>query len=777
MANNAAKSSSKLDPPSESFLTAAPVSIACLGCRSRHLKCDAGMPICQRCRENGRECLYVKSRRGWKASSGKDSSGSTTTTGVTSQPKRALQVESEFGEFEKLDISTSSVNSVSGNQSAHSVSPVSSPDSLTSSQHPLIGRFYKYFYDAHPVMVPQTFYNALISSQFDPDSHLVISNLLVPVCLYTGSFYTKDVSRVMYRTAVERVVFGAPLMAEPNRSFTFRIPQSPIAVTALLIYAIISHGDGDMILSRAVKDYAIQLALQFNMTDEYALDTYLANSCYNQDPMFLTVMKECLRRTYWMLFVIDGWAAAIFRTPTFALQNVVSNLYLPCEDADYSRGMIDSYQTLKAYDNRVFESPAPAFSSFAYLIDAMRIMGFVMGYILSGKPDVATTNMFDTQASVWFLNLPESKSQFMKDRVDSLDSGSNDIRLIDELMILAYLAIYDGLIVAHKPLSKLGLLQMGYVKDESSCRPPESMLLALQAGMIARDMQNEPMEHSAFDLYTRKCLEAAEAISVLVKMSPATLIRRSPLFTCALNLPLVIQLASCVWVFNSGDKDLNLVKDQVKLGIGALKAVSQVWSIADNILQQVRSAAKLVFEQHKFADHYLQDSIAKRQKVQTKATGNLSMAIPTSSYAYTLSSQPQMPTDSATPLGNVQSLYRTDTDVYRSQVPVTEWCYASQGSSSESSDNLSSTSSMTDMSPPGHDESLLKTVLVNGQGMMEQAAYSLPADMSQLDSVTSLPTPLISEDEFMGMIVRPDMSNDYMWSTINSNIGPWKIAS
>ena len=41
------------------------VAVACVPCRSRHLKCDGGVR-CSRCRADGVDCTYIKSRRGWK---------------------------------------------------------------------------------------------------------------------------------------------------------------------------------------------------------------------------------------------------------------------------------------------------------------------------------------------------------------------------------------------------------------------------------------------------------------------------------------------------------------------------------------------------------------------------------------------------------------------------------------------------------------------------------------------------------------------------------------
>ena len=43
----------------------AAVAVACVQCRSRHLKCD-GAVRCARCVAEGIACSYVKSRRGWK---------------------------------------------------------------------------------------------------------------------------------------------------------------------------------------------------------------------------------------------------------------------------------------------------------------------------------------------------------------------------------------------------------------------------------------------------------------------------------------------------------------------------------------------------------------------------------------------------------------------------------------------------------------------------------------------------------------------------------------
>src|ERR1700722_1145185 len=46
------------------------VSLACIPCRARHLRCDAAPPICARCRLENKPCSYAKSRRGARAGGG-----------------------------------------------------------------------------------------------------------------------------------------------------------------------------------------------------------------------------------------------------------------------------------------------------------------------------------------------------------------------------------------------------------------------------------------------------------------------------------------------------------------------------------------------------------------------------------------------------------------------------------------------------------------------------------------------------------------------------------
>lgn len=67
-----------------------PSPLACTACRSKHLKCDALVPICSRCIEGGLHCNYTPSRRGIggrvsrKSQNARNASGSS--PGISSLP-------------------------------------------------------------------------------------------------------------------------------------------------------------------------------------------------------------------------------------------------------------------------------------------------------------------------------------------------------------------------------------------------------------------------------------------------------------------------------------------------------------------------------------------------------------------------------------------------------------------------------------------------------------------------------------------------------------------
>lgn len=82
--------------PIARFMGPPPISLACTECRSRHLKCDAGVPSCNRCQVERKECSYIKSRRGWKETRRKKAAASAAPAAAAEKEKLAPAPEPSF---------------------------------------------------------------------------------------------------------------------------------------------------------------------------------------------------------------------------------------------------------------------------------------------------------------------------------------------------------------------------------------------------------------------------------------------------------------------------------------------------------------------------------------------------------------------------------------------------------------------------------------------------------------------------------------------------------
>ncbi|KAK9387806.1 hypothetical protein V1515DRAFT_600331 [Lipomyces mesembrius] len=754
--------------------TTAPVSAACLACRSRHLKCDAGIPVCQRCRENNRECVYVKSRRGWKGTANRDSSQlNASESTIAGAVKR--RIESEDG------LSVGSYNSSQSQAGSTSLSPLSSSAQMNPLPS-LVDFFYYYFHNSHPIMIPSGFYSQLLSSSYDVETTDLIHNLLVPVIHYVGSLYVRNGNSALYKHAVEKVIFGDSVtITGPNHQRQFIIPPSPISVMALLLYAIVIHGQNEQDKSMAVKDHAVGMALFLNMHDLAFIDSYLDKSFLKREPVFVTVLKESLRRTFWMLFVMDGWMNALHRRPPSKLMGVVPTMDLPCEDDEYNVGNIPDPHTLQEFDGRVFADRPPKFSSFSYLIDAIRTMGLVMVTLAlsNQRNNTEVAELADTSASVWLLHVPESKKTLLRpasnrqvhfEHLGLNDSG--DSQEVDELMMHAFIIINNGLILVHKPLSRLAMAPNEYEEYESYCVTPRSLLISFRANALGTDKQNGPLVSNSLGVHTLKCMASADTLSRLISLSPGTVNRRSPFFTCSITLSLLVHLTACVWVFYgpSAEKQRSMAKERIKLGIGALRAMSENWSTAHHVLGQIKEAAQIVFDQHRSADLFLRD-VKKRKTVQSMAP-------------HVLNAEPQFRSTTTNSKGTI---FPSDTNAVvppsgsATEVLQMDWSYIpamDSSSGSSEGDNYSSTSSTAGYSPSLNLDSSMLYKESQGQSPLQQlhAGQTYPmlseVDQAILQHISMLPDPLISEDELFRIINEQNLVDMYKHSA-PINMSDW----
>lgn len=327
------------------------VAIACTACRKQHLRCDAATPACSRCTSLGKRCVYTDIRRPRRSSRKTSGRGLAQTShgpelaDVCLRPRRQRisptggsqerPQETEAGLFPASDddypygISVdrpeinrfpSPVVQPSGSlqelgiftgrtDDFHFSIPLATDDPLSSI--PLDG-FYTYFFPAHPFVLPR----AQLALQCDTDSDSV--SRLTPIMALIGALYTHDNKQSHSRRQDAERILEETL---PSTGFT-------VQTFMLLALCLEWSGEGqraDDTLQRA-KDVALEIGMD---RKSFAVDFGGGN----------TVLEESWRRTWWELYVVDAFLAAIRHWPTFSLWKLGADVYLPADEERYISGV------------------------------------------------------------------------------------------------------------------------------------------------------------------------------------------------------------------------------------------------------------------------------------------------------------------------------------------------------------------------------------------------------------------------------------------------------
>jgi hypothetical protein len=191
------------------------VPSACVQCRSKHLKCD-GLNPCTRCSSNSFECVYVRSRRGFKGPR-KNAQNKTATSvtnpsalracplvhpgaargpsnvpsGLVTPPENRLQMP-------HAPLSLPSV--VIGQEVAALDGMKSLPSGLDLRER-CIEAFYYHFYPAHPFLLPRSKLFALRKEK--RLGHLEAA------MRYVGSFYVEKANTTALALEAERSIYHA----------------------------------------------------------------------------------------------------------------------------------------------------------------------------------------------------------------------------------------------------------------------------------------------------------------------------------------------------------------------------------------------------------------------------------------------------------------------------------------------------------------------------------------------------------------------------------------
>lgn len=544
-----------------------PAPLACDACRRKHVKCDGIAPVCGRCNTNALACTYTASRRGL----GRRRSRRTANAGDGTSTSSALQspahshasapILRNYGGDDSHAHTHVGATTGALADMAHipeSSAPNNTQQSLGYQQMPLppfaspapplwspspadrerlLGLFYFHLFGAHPFLVPKAFY----ASQGYP------YYLDLVVC-FAGQQFAAPTSD------------GAALESAVSLAMSGMDEQTPYRVQALTLYAIILHAQQQAKEAGDCISRAATIALQLGMNETSFARANSANS---------PVTEESFRRTWWEIYTVDVYLAAIHRRPTFETCGVKAFPRLPCAQALYETGQCeDSPPTLGTFERRVFSTDSSInFASSCIRIDAIRIVGRVLA--LAANTDAHPDNIqaLDNALTSWEYNLPP----LCTDVVDS--SGEVDLMLFEARCFILCASIF-----LHFPRSDL----------------PDTVPSARDIACAKGHTQLAPTSRH----HTIKAIAASKSLSNLATV-PWPLDRHSPFFICGLVLGCIIQLAAAsIHLHQCGLDCLQQHRDRVVLMIGALQRLGERWTLARNAVRCLKNVAEIVFSAH-----------------------------------------------------------------------------------------------------------------------------------------------------------------------------------
>ncbi|KAI8712528.1 Zn(2)-C6 fungal-type domain-containing protein [Fusarium sp. LHS14.1] len=530
-----------------------PSALACTECRRKHVKCDAGSPQCMRCQTQGLRCRYEPSRRGLKRRKlhhfTSRSPGDLSTTGTsTDSTLRAGRREPEQIVWDSANPHNGltdfppSVDSndypwsepslgeclLQNNQTAEGETEPVEDDTL------LINLFYKNFFPAHPFLVPRVLY----TSQNYPTYMKLVIHLIG--CHYTGTICSET---------MQGMADGALKKAWDRGERNF------VLVQALLLFSMILHARCVYDRSRSSLSEAISLALGLNMHRKSFSTAHSTGS---------PVVEESIRRTWWELYITDGFIAALDHKPNFRFNSVKSDMPLPCEEFLYSGGpLFFDPSTLEQFESRIYTNEDLPFSSFAYRIEAAQLFARALSIASTHEVHRDQIQNVDNLLAAWQHHLGIGKAE----PVDS--TGSVDHTLLQAHVLIEYTTMY-----LHFPRSDL----VGVIAAASGIKSSLDLLPTYSRSM-----------------HGIKAVEAAKRFIDLVGLESSAL-KHSPLMLNGLLLSCTIQLsASSLRPSRYSDQ----FHSRLCLSLGILKTLYPVWALAREVSDGIRSMANQALPREK----------------------------------------------------------------------------------------------------------------------------------------------------------------------------------
>lgn len=400
------------------------------------------------------------------------------------------------------------------------VSPVDVNDRSGDEEY-LIDLYYRYIHQAHPFILPQKFYNQ--------NRSIFPIYLRKAMCFIASHYAAASVCSDQWREG-DNIVVGPE---DPDNVFQIQA----LILTTLASYARFERDIGNTALYAAI-DAASRIRLGFN---NFALD---------HEPL----LRESWRRTWWELYTIAGLISLISGTNVRLIKSPQMTLPYACET--YQASQVAPMGTLEEMQQRFLHESPFEWSSFAYRIEAMRILLSVLDI----TQDSSQTECDAASASVssYLLSLPVEKREGLKPNGD-----------VDEVMICALMIIHLSSICLNMPRSALSHLRgfktvCGNERGKAASETPRSS----QAAAVG----------------------SANAVTRLIS-SHTTLKTLSPCFSCAIAFSAVVQLSEYIV---QSPAEAALLKENIQLQLMALQSLGKIWPIARVVRGQIADFSREV---------------------------------------------------------------------------------------------------------------------------------------------------------------------------------------
>ncbi|KAL4811061.1 hypothetical protein BDV18DRAFT_155671 [Aspergillus unguis] len=398
---------------------------------------------------------------------------------------------------------------------------------------PMIQLYYQNFHPSHPIMIPRKALNSLYS---------LIPPQMFHVMRYIGAHYYPDQS---LQQGLRQAAFSC--LSDQSIQDGFR-------VQALLLLAIADHSHCQQQSAHQLMQTAIDLALKIGMNL-----TPFAREHSHGHP----VVEESWRRTYWELYVVEGLIAATHDQTSSRLYHQLATVHLPCDERMYDHcNVIPSGQAL--HDLKSQSALDQTFSTFAYRISAVQAVGTVL------ELNRSLERSYDSHVETIDAHLSSSLME-----LPSLHGDGYDSSYIDEMVFQTQMTLYLALIYLHHPRSSMQFASFR-ISPPTSCTRMES---SSQIDLPCSTQSSQPL-----DIHSHKLLRAADLLSGLATL-PSPIQRRSPFFTCALAMCIIVHTAARL--LGANDEKKEAIESRIQLGFGALKVLGKVWPLPSNVRMQM----------------------------------------------------------------------------------------------------------------------------------------------------------------------------------------------